>query len=686
MKVYSSNQIRNVVILGHTGSGKTAFVEAALHIAGHTSRLGRTADGNTISDYDPEEVSRGISISASVTPVEWKDTKINFIDTPGFFDFDGEVRQALRVADLALIMVNAKSGIEVGTEKAWEYCFERKLPTIFFVNGIDDENANYESIVDQLKEKVGKNVAPIQVPFKEGGKFKGYVNAIKREGRTYVNGKTEECGIPDGMHDEVERERKMIEEAVAEVDDELMEKFFAGEEFSVKEIQKAMKKGIIEGVVYPVFVGTAYYEIGIRVLMNTIIDILPPVSELCRDIQATKNGVETVLTCDEAGPFVARVFKTISDPFVGKLSLFKVYSGVLKKDTPLYNVSTNTSEKINSLSIMRGKEQTQVSEIRAGDIGAIAKLSNTSTGDTLCTKLEQFTLQPIGYPQPLYSLGIVSNGKGDEDKISQALAKILEEDKTLKMEVNKETKQTVLSGLGDSHLDVVINKLKSKYKLDVKLVPLVVPYRETIKGTAKDIRGKHKKQSGGSGQFGDVLMSFESSGDLATAYVFEEKIHGGTVPKQYFPAVEKGLQESVLAGPLAGYPVVGLKATLTDGSYHAVDSNELAFKLATIIAFKEGFMQAKPVLLEPIARVEILIPDEYTGDIMGDINKRRGRILGMTKSGEKQQISAQVPYVEMVTYAIDLRSITQGRGSYELEFDQYEEVPKEAADKIIAGK
>ena len=680
MKVYSSKEIRNVAVLGHTGSGKTTILENALYIAGHTTRIGKIEEGNTVSDYDPEEVRRNISISASILPMEWKDTKINFIDTPGFFDFDGEVRQALHVADLAIIVINAKSGIEVGTEKAWDYVTEMNMPRIIFINGMDDPNADFKKVIDDLKEAFGKSIAPVQEPVKEGDEFVGYVNIIKRAGRKYVDGRTQECEVPAHMTEEVEELRKLLEEAVAETDDALMEKFFDDQEFTIEEIQKAKNIGTVDGTVTPVLVGSAANSIGIRGILNSVIEYVPSAAELCPSIK-TVEGEEII--CSEDGKPVAFVFKTIADPYVGRLSIFRVYSGVIKKDTPLYNANTSQSEKIGQMYIMRGKEQITVGELHAGDIGAISKLNSTSTGDTLCTKDNQVILPPINFPMPLYSMGIVPKGKGDEDKISQAIAKFLEEDKTLGFQVSRETKQSVISGLGDSHLDVLIHKLRTKYKLDVEFTPLIVPYRETIKGKAMDIRGRHKKQSGGAGQFGDVVMNFEPSGDLTTPYVFEEKIFGGAVPRNFFPAVEKGIQESVLAGPLAGYPVVGLKATLHDGSYHTVDSNEISFKLATIIAFKDGFMKAKPILLEPIARIDVYVPDSYTGDIMGDINKRRGRILGMNKEGNKQQISALVPMVEITAYAIDLRSITQGRGYYTMEFEQYEEAPPESAQKVI---
>jgi len=687
MKVYSANEIRNVAILGHSGSGKTTIAEAALNVAGVTTRIGKVDEGNTISDYDAEEIRRKVSISTSIIPVEWKDTKINFMDTPGYFDFAGEVKQALRAADLALIVVSGKSGVEVGAEKAWEYADEIGIPKMIFVNGMDDDNADLDKVVEELKAKFGKSIAPLQVPFKENGKFVGFVNAIKREGRKFVNGRTEDCGVPEGMEDEIEIMHSMIKEAVAETSDDLMERFFADDDFTVEEMENGVRDGIAMHSVTPVLCGAANMNIGVRVLMNSLISYMAPASDLCKTVKAidAKTNAEITLNCDEKAPLSAFVFKTIADPYVGRLSLFRVYSGVLKKDTPLYNTKKDFTEKVGHIYLMRGKEQIEVDELRTGDIGAIAKLVNTSTQDTLCLKETPYLLPEIILPQPLYSAGIAPKGKGDEDKISQAMSKFLDEDKTLSYVVNPETKQTVVSGVGDSHLDVLVNKLKGRYKLDVDLSSVIVPFREMIKGTA-EVRGKHKKQSGGHGQFGDVLMKFEPSGDTAGDYVFEQQVFGGSVPRQYYPAVEKGIQECVKFGPVAGYPVVGLKAILLDGSYHPVDSSEMAFKLATTIAFKEGFLKAKPTLLEPVAKVDITVPDDYTGAIMGDMNKRRGRVNGQTKQGTKTVISAEVPMAEMFKYALDLRSMTQGRGSFTMAFDRYEEAPADVQQKVIEAR
>ncbi|MDR2168115.1 MAG: elongation factor G [Clostridiales bacterium] len=686
MKSYGAEAIRNVAILGHTGSGKTTIVESALNIAGLTSRFGRVEDGNTVSDHDAEEIRRKISIGASMIPIEWKDGKINFIDTPGFFDFYGEVHQALRVADIALIVVNAKSGVEVGTEKAWELAEAVGLPKMIFLNNMDDENVDFDKLIEQLKEKFGKCIAPLQLPIKEGGKFVGYVNAIKKEGRKYTAGGVETCAVPADLEDEVNKVHHMIEEAVAETDDDLMEKFFMEEPFTRDEIYTGIGKGIASAETTPVILGSAVQSMGVGVLMDNIKDFCPPSSELTAEIVATdaKSGEEVKLPCKEDGPPVAFVFKTIADNF-GKLSIFRVYSGVFKKETPLYNSNKEQSEKIAQLFVIRGKEQIPVNELKAGDIGAIAKLQHTSTGDTLCTKENAYILPPVNFPAPLYAQGVVPKNKGDEDKISQAVARFLEEDKTLSFKVDPETKQIVISGLGDNHLDVIKSKMAARNKLEVEFMPLIVPYREMIKGKA-EVEGTHKKQSGGAGQFGKVKILFEPSGDLSKAYEFESKVVGGSVGRNFWPAVEKGIAESCKAGPLAGYPVVGLKATLLDGKEHAVDSNELSFSLAATIAFKEAFPKAKPVILEPIMKTEITVPDDYTGDIMGDINKKGGRVLGMAKVGAKQVISAQVPYAKMTTYSIDLRSMTQGRGEYTMEFDSYEEASNETMEKVIEAR
>ncbi|MCL1787113.1 MAG: elongation factor G [Defluviitaleaceae bacterium] len=685
MKVYSADEIRNVAIMGHSGCGKTSLIEAMLHLTKVTSRMGRVEDGNTVSDYDSEEVRRKASVSASVVPIEWNNSKINFMDTPGFFDFVGAVKETLSVSDAALLLVSAKSGVEVGTELAWENAQE--LPRIFFVNGMDAENVDFTKVVADMRDKFGSTVAPLQIPFSEGGKVVGYIDAFTGKAYKWDKENTIPCDIPADMVSVYEEHHAFLLEAIAETDESLMEKYFGDEEMTIEEQTRGLRTSIANGSLCPVLCGTATGKdmIGVAAMLDMLTTLLPPAAELTRKITVIKDGETISIPCSEAGPVCAFVFKTISDPFVGRLSVFRVYSGVIKKDTPLYNTNHDHAEKFSQIFILRGKDKIEVPELRAGDIGAILKLDTTNTQDTLATKAEPFRIPTIPMPESLLSKALVSKGKGDEDKVATSLAKILAEDKTVHMHLNKETKQTILSGVGEAQLDVIVNRLKARYKLDVELVEPLVPYREMIKGKVS-VQGKFKKQSGGSGQYGDVRMDFEPSGDLTTPYVFEETVVGGSVPKQYFPAVEKGIQECVKAGPIAAYPVVGLKARLTDGSYHAVDSSELAFKMAAILAFRDGFMKAKPTLLEPIMKVVITVPEDYTGDIMGDMNKRRGRILGMDKVGRKQAIQAEAPHSEMLKYATDLRSMTQGRGSFTMEFERYDEAPSDVQQKVIAAR
>lgn len=686
MKNYASNRVRNVVLLGHSGSGKTTYSEAALYYSGATKRFGKVEDGNTVSDYEAEEIRRKVSINTSVIPVEWQDTKINFLDTPGYFDFAAEVKLAMNVADTGLIMVSAKSGVEVGTEKAWEYCEEMHLPRIIFINQMDDENADFEKTLADLRKNFGKAVAPLQIPFDdENGNFIGFINLIKRDARKKVNGKLEKCEMPEDKKDQVEVLRSMLIEVAAESSEELMEKFFNDEELTEEEIYDGLQVGIANHSIAPVMCGSATLGYGVKLLMNTIVRFTLPAIEAKANFHAFHDGKDVVYCSSDDERFSAYVFKTIADPYIGRLNLFRVMTGKLDTTMSVYNEEKDTVEKVGRLYVMRGKEQIEVDELHSGDIGALAKLSNTSTQDTLSLKDANIIIPKIALPGSVLCMAIKPKGKGDEDKLSAALTKIREEDPTIKMEVNPETKQTLVYGVGEQQLDVMVQKLKAKYKIEVDLTDPIIPYRETIKAKAS-VRGRYKKQSGGHGQFGDVVMEFEPSYDTTTPVIFEEKIFGGSVPKQYFPAVEKGLQECVQSGVLAGYPVVGLKATLTDGSYHPVDSSEMAFKMATSVAFKEGIPQAKPVILEPIEHVEVLIPDKYMGDIMGDITKRHGRILSMDAVGMKKCIVAEVPTAEMHKYATDLRSMTQSRGEYRHHFERYEEAPMEVQKKIIEAR
>ncbi len=685
MKVYETKFIRNIALLGHGGAGKTTLAEAMAFTAGITKRQGQVEAGNTISDFDPEEVKRRISIKTSVVPVEWKEYKLNILDTPGYFDFVGEAKEALSVADAALIVIHAGYGVQVGTEKAWEYATEANIPKMIFLASMDDKNVNYEEVVTQCKEKFGNSVAPMQVPWYEGDKFVGYIHVPKMMARRFIGTKVETCEIPDHLRDQIAPIRTMILEAVAETDEVLMEKYFADEEITTEEIMDALKKGVANKEIVPVLCGSSVNSTGISVLMDTMISLFPSPDEGNVSIATDSSGKETEIKCTPDEKPSLFIFKTIVDPFIGKFSLFKVKTGVITADNTFINTATSDEEKLGHLYVLRGKEQHEVDKLYAGDIGAAAKLKTVKTNDTLADKGFMKSYKPIDFPQPYVKMAIFPVGKGDEEKMSTTLNKLMAEDPTFRIEYDKETRETVIYGIGEQQLDVIVNTLKNKFKVDVTLKDPATRYRETIKGKI-NVRGKHKKQSGGHGQYGDVVMEFMPSGDLDTPFVFEEKIFGGAVPKQYFPAVEKGLEECVKTGVLAGYPVVGLKAILVDGSYHPVDSSEMAFKMATAIAFKEGLIKAQPTILEPIALAEISVPDEYTGDVMGDMKKRRGRLMGMDLVGNKQVIKAEVPMSELYRYATDLRSMTQGRGDVSYKFVRYEEAPQDVQQKVIAAR
>lgn len=684
MDVYTSEKIRNVVLLGHGSCGKTTLVEAAAYTAGITKRQGRVEEGNTISDYDKEEAKRLFSISTSVIPLVWEDTKINILDTPGYFDFVGEVEEALSVADGAVIVISARAGVEVGTMKAWDYCEKYHLPRMFFVTDMDDDNASYRVVIDKLTEYYGKKIAPFHLPIREEEKFVGFVNVVKMAGRRFTtHSNYEECEIPEYSKHNLSKYRDALLDAVAETSEDLMEKYFAGEEFTQDEISFALRNNVIDGTIVPVLMGSGVNAQGTTMLLQAIEKYFLAPDKL--ECTGTNTKTEDIFEANykESLPVTAKVFKTIADPFIGKFSLVKVCSGVLKSDAIIYNADKDIEEKISRLYILRGKEQIEVKELHAGDIGAIGKLSTTTTGDTLSTKA-----MPIIYERPFISRPYAyqrfkTKNKGDDDKVSQAMAKLMDEDLTLKVGNDKENRQTLLYGIGEQQLEVVVSKLLSKYKVEIEIMKPKVPYRETIKKKVK-VQGKYKKQSGGHGQYGDVHIEFEPSGNLEEPYVFEEKVFGGAVPKNFFPAVEKGIAESVLKGPLAGYPVVGVKATLVDGSYHPVDSSELAFKMATVQAFKQGVMEAAPMLLEPIASMKVTVPDRFTGDIMGDLNKRRGRVLGMNPlSNGFQEIIADIPISETFGYSTDLRSMTGGIGEYSYEFNRYEQAPSDIQQKVI---
>lgn len=691
MQTYKYEKIRNVVVLGHGSCGKTTLVEAMAYTTGITKRMGRVEDGTTISDYDKEEQKRQFSISTTVVPILWEDTKINFLDTPGYFDFVGEVEEAVSAADAAVIVISAKAGLEVGTVKAWEACERYHLPRMIFVTDMDDDNASFRAVVEALKERYGNRIAPFHTPIREKETFVGFVNVVKMAGRRFSNnlGEYVDGEIPDYSMEYSQKYRSDLMEAIAETSEELMEKFFEGEEFTMVEIENAIRQSVGAGDMVPVLCGSGIQARGTFALLQAIDKYFPSPNKGVITGMNQKTGVTFFADYDANKEFSAKVWKTIADPFIGKFSLIKVCSGVLRSDAVIYNANTDTEEKLSRLYVLRGKEQIEVKELYAGDIGAIGKLSDTQTGDTLSTKAVPITYDKPKLSTPYTYIRYEAKAKGDEDKISQSLAKLMEEDKTLKVVNDKENRQSLLYGIGEQHLEVTFSKLMSRYKVDVLTSKPRVPYRETIRKKVQ-VQGRHKKQSGGAGQFGDVTMVFEPSGDLETPYVFEEKIFGGAVPKNFFPAVEKGVQESVLQGPLAGYPVVGIKATLVDGSYHPVDSNEMAFKLAAIKAFKSGIMDATPILLEPIASLKVLIPDRYTGDIMGDLSKRRGRVLGMNPVvGGKQEIIADIPVSELYGYSTDLRSMTGGIGEYSYEFARYEPAPADVQAKVIeenAGK
>ena len=685
MKVYRTDEIRNVVLLGHGGSGKTSLAEAMAYVSGATNRMGSVENGNTISDFDKEEQKRKFSLSTSLIPIEWEKAKINILDTPGYFDFVGEVEEAVSAADAAVIVVSGKAGVQVGTEKAWELCDKYNLPRMIYVTEMDVDDASFRQVVEDLTARYGKVIAPHFQPIRENEKLVGYVNVIKNAGRRYTGlGQREECEIPDYCLPNLQIYREKLLEAVAETSEAFMERYFEGDEFSVEEIRSAMRTEVMDGDIVPVAMGSNIQAQGVANLLSDIVRFFPsPDSRKCAGINRKTNEIYEA-DYDFAKAKSAYVFKTMVDPFIGKYSFVKVCSGVLKGDDVLYNAESEAEAKLGKIYTMSGNKPVEVSELFAGDIGAIAKLSNTATGDTLSLKADPLVFDKFEVKSPYTYKRYEAENKGDEDKVSQALQKMMEEDLTLRAFNDKENRQSLLYGMGDQHLDVVVSKLEAKYKVKINLSKPRVPYRETIRKKVS-VREKYKKQSGGHGQYGDVAMEFEPSGDLETPYVFEERVVGGAVPKNYFPAVEKGIQDSVLKGPMAGYPVVGVKATLFDGSYHPVDSSEMAFKTAARQAFKSAFMQANPVILEPIVSLSVIVPDSYTGDIMGDLNKKRGRVLGMNPTeGGKTEIIADIPLSELYGYSTNLRSMTGGRGSYAYSFSRYEQAPSDVQEKVIA--
>lgn len=687
MKVYRTDEIRNVVLLGHGGSGKTSLAEAMLYVSGATNRMGKISESNTVSDFDKEEQKRGFSISTSLVPIEWEKAKINILDTPGYFDFVGEVEEAVSAADAAVIVVSGKAGVQVGTEKAWELCDKYNLPRMIYVTEMDVDDASFRQVVADLTERYGKKIAPHFQPIRENEKLVGYINIIKNAGRRYTGiGQREECEIPDYCMPNLEILRDSLMEAVAETSEEFMERYFNGEEFSIEEIRAAMRTEVMDGDIVPVAMGSNIQAQGVANLLSDIVRFFPsPDKRTCAGINRRTNEIFEA-NYDFAKAKSAQVFKTIVDPFIGKYSMIKVKSGVIKSDDVIFNIDKDAEQKLNKLYVFEGSKPIEIPELHAGDIGAIAKLDKARTGDTLSTKATPIRYGKIEVSIPYTYKRYRAKNKGDEDKVAQALQKISHEDLTMKVVNDSENRQTLLYGMGDQHLEMIQSELLTKYKIEIELERPKVAFRETIRKSA-DVEAKYKKQSGGHGQYGHVKMRFEPLGDLETPYAFEQEVVGGAVPKNYFPAVEKGVQEAVLKGPLAGYPVVGVKAILYDGSYHPVDSSEMAFKTASIQAFKKGFLEASPVLLEPIASLKVTVPDKFTGDVMGDLNKRRGRVLGMNPDHKGNQIvEADIPMMELYGYCTTLRSMTGGSGDFAYEFARYEQAPKDIMDKEIAAR
>lgn len=685
MKEYKSDKIRNVGIFAHGGAGKTSLAEALLFSTGAVNRLGRVDDGTATTDFEPEEVKRKVTISTGLAPCEWRDHKINFLDTPGYADFVAEVKGSLRAVDAALVILCAASGVEVGTENAWKYAGDLGLPRLAFVNKMDRENADFFGTVDQMKEKLGGNIVPIQMPIGAQDSFKGIVDLVKMKAYTPANNQGTqytEGEIPADLKDKAEEARLGLIEAAAETDDDLLAKYLEGEELTDEEIRTGLVKGLAQAKFCPVLCGSAAKNIGAQQLLDALVAFGPgPENTVAKGQNpATKEAMERKV----GDPFAAHVFKTTADPFVGRLSYIRVFSGQLKPDATLYNASRDKSERIGNIFTMKGKTQDMMTVANAGDIVVVAKMAETRTGDTLCDKDKPIIFEPIDYPKPMLTMAVEAKNKGDEDKIGNALHRMSDEDPTFTLEKNNETHQLLASGISDMHIDVVAERMKRKFGVDVKLSDPRIPYRETIRASNK-VEYKHKKQSGGHGQYGHVWLQLDPL-PTGSGFEFAETIFGGSVPRQYFPAVEKGVRDALANGIIAGFPVTDIKVTLTDGSYHDVDSSEMAFKIAAVGAMKKGVLVAKPILLEPVYSLEVIVPESYMGDIIGDFNSRRGRILGMEPiGGGLGVVRAQAPLAEVFRYSIDLRSMTQGRGKFDMVFDHYEEVPGRIAESIIAA-
>ena len=680
--MYTANSIRNVCLLGHSGSGKTALAESLLYMTGVIDRIGKNADGNTVCDFDPEEIRRNISISTALVPLDYKNCRINLLDTPGGFDFAGAAVEAMRAADAAIIVCSAKDGITVGFEKAWKYCQERNMPCFIYISKVDEDNSDYNATFNALRERYGNGVAPLVVPIWDGNKkVTGIIDVLNKRAYEMKNLKRVEIDIPAGKDEVISEFNEALKESVAETSEEFMDKFFGGEDFTYAEMVQGIHKGLIDRTMFPVLCGSGVTCLGSLMLMDKIVELLPNPLEGNYHKATAADGTTEEFIVSPGGVPAAFVFKTVSDQY-GKYSFVKVLSGEINSDTTLVNARTGETEKLGRLYTMCGKKATEVKSLGCGDIGAIGKMDKVKTGDTLCDPRKVVSLKALPYAEPCYSVAIAPKTKGQEDKVTAGLNRLNEEDPSFTLVNNAETKQLVISGSGDQQLDVLVAKLKSRFGVDAVLFPAKVPYREKIKKTVQ-AHGRHKKQTGGSGQFGDVWVRFEPQ-EEQDEMIFAEEVFGGSVPKNFYPAVEKGIQEAVQKGPLAGYPMVGLKAVLYDGSYHPVDSNEMAFKLAAILAFKEAMPNANPTLLEPIASLAVTVPESYVGDVMGDLSKRRGRPMGMNPDADGNTVvEAEVPMAEMGSYAIDLRAMTQARGSFTMKFERYEEVPKANQAKII---
>jgi len=681
MQQFGLENIRNIALLSHAGAGKTSAAEAMLFTAKAINRLGKVDDGSSTSDYDPDEIKRKISINLSLLPCPWRDAKINLIDTPGYSDFIGEVKAGIRISEGAVIVICATSGVEVGTTQVWEYCQEANLPRLIFVNKMERENADFFKTVNDIQAKFGQKCLPIQIPIGAQSDFQGIIDLLNL--KSYTGSPPKEGEIPSSLEGQVNTFREKLIEAAAETDDALIEKYLGGEELTSEELRNGLRKAVANGSIFPILAGSALQNVGISPLLDAMVDYLPSPAE--REVAAATDAKEEKFEPQADGPLAALVFKTTADPYVGKLTYFRVYSGAIDSNSQAWNATKGSAERIGQLFLLRGKNQEPVTKVSAGDIGAVAKLNVTSTGDTLSSQSKPLKLAPIVFPQPIFDEAVSPKTKADLDKLGTALSRITEEDQTLHVRREPDTGETLLSGMGDTQLDVAAEKMQRKFGVSVNLETPKVPYKETITASVPNAEYKHRKQSGGHGQYGHVVMELEPL-PRGTGNEFASRVVGGTVPKNYIPAVEKGFQEAIQDGVLAHHPVVDVRATLYDGSFHPVDSSEICFKIAGSQAMKKGLSQGQPILLEPIVDIQITVPNDLTGDIIGDLNTKRARVQGMNPSSDINIIEAQVPLAEVLRYAIDLKSMTQGKGTYTIKFSHYEEVPAQICQKIIAAK